>query len=368
MNVPFLDLRAQYHSLQSTLDTAWRNVVNESAFIRGRFVSDFEFEFARIIGAGHCIGVGNGTDALYIILKCLGIGSGDEVITAANSWISSAETIGQTGATAVFSDVEKDFFCMDPGQLEKRITSKTKAVVLVHLFGQAADIDSIKEICDRHKLFLVEDCAQAHLTEYKGRPVGTFGIAGAFSFYPGKNLGAYGDAGGIITNNDHLAEKMRMYANHGSLVKHEHVMEGINSRLDGLQAAVLSAKLPYLKDWNKRRNELAAGYNDLLAGIKKIILPKVRVDVYHTFHLYVIRCERRNELQTWLKENGIETQIHYPCPLPFLKAYEHQKNRREDFPVASEFRMQILSLPIYPEMEGAAQYYVCEKIREFYSK
>jgi dTDP-4-amino-4,6-dideoxygalactose transaminase len=368
MNVPFLDLRAQYHSLQSTLDRAWRNVVDESAFIRGRFVSDFESEFFKITEAKHCIGVGNGTDALYIILKCLGIGPGDEVITAANSWISSSETIGQTGASAVFADVEKDFFCMDPKQLEKRITSKTKAVIAVHLFGQAADIDSIKAICDKHELFLIEDCAQAHLTEYKGKPVGTFGVAGAFSFYPGKNLGAYGDAGGIITNNDQLAGKMRMYANHGSLVKHEHMIEGINSRLDGLQAAVLSAKLPYLKDWNKKRNDLASAYNDLLTGVQEIILPKVRANVYHTFHLYVIRCQQRNELQAWLKENGIETQIHYPYPLPFLKAYEHQENLRDDFPVASELQSQILSLPIYPEMERNAQYYVCEKIREFYSK
>jgi dTDP-4-amino-4,6-dideoxygalactose transaminase len=368
MNVPFLDLRAQYHSLQSTLDRAWRNVVDESAFIRGKFVSDFESEFSRITGAEHCIGVGNGTDALFIILKCLGIGAGDEVITPANSWISSSETIGQTGATAVFADVEKDFFCMDPAQLEKRITSKTKAVIAVHLFGQAADIDSIKAICDKHKLFMVEDCAQAHLTEYKGKVVGTFGDAAAFSFYPGKNLGAYGDAGGIIASNHKLAEKMRMYANHGSLVKHEHIIEGINSRLDGLQAAVLSAKLPYLKGWNRRRNELADNYRDLLTGVNEITLPEVRPGAHHTFHLYVIRCERRNELQAWLKESGIETQIHYPCPLPFLKAYGHQKNRREDFPVAAELQSQILSLPIYPEMERTAQYYVCEKIREFYSK
>jgi dTDP-4-amino-4,6-dideoxygalactose transaminase len=368
MNVPFLDLRAQYHALQSTLDRAWRNVVDESAFIRGKFVADFESEFSAITGAKHCIGVGNGTDALYIILKSLGIGAGDEVITPANSWISSSETIGQTGATPVFADVEKDFFCIDPRQIEKRITSKTKAVIAVHLFGQAADIDSIRTICDKYKLFLIEDCAQAHLTLYKGKSVGTFGVAGAFSFYPGKNLGAYGDAGGIITNNDQLAEKMRMYANHGSLVKHEHIIEGINSRLDGLQAAVLSAKLHYLKDWNKKRNELAGNYKDLLTGVKGITLPEIRPDVHHTFHLYVIRCERRNDLQAWLKENGIETQIHYPCPLPFLKAYEQQKNRRENFPVAAEFQSQILSLPIYPEMEKTAQVYVCEKIREFYCK
>ncbi|MCX6210187.1 MAG: DegT/DnrJ/EryC1/StrS family aminotransferase, partial [Bacteroidetes bacterium] len=249
MNIPFVDLKAQYQSIKPEMDAAIASVINETAFIGGKYVAAFEQNFAALYGVKHCISVANGTDSLYILMKMLNIGVGDEVITVANSWISSSETISQTGATPVFVDVCKDYYSIDETKFEAAITSKTKAVILVHLQGQMADIETIQNICDKHKIVLIEDCAQSHFSEQNGKRAGTIGIAGSFSFYPGKNLGAYGDAGCIITNNDALAEKCKMFANHGALKKHHHIIEGINSRLDGLQAAILNTKLPYILKW-----------------------------------------------------------------------------------------------------------------------
>jgi dTDP-4-amino-4,6-dideoxygalactose transaminase len=368
MNVPFLDLRKQYLSLKEPLDKAWRNVVEEAAFIKGKYVTEFESAFSKALAVKNCVGVANGTDAIYVILKSLGIGKGDEVITAANSWISSSETITQTGASCVFADVETGYYCIDPELLEEKISSRTKALIVVHLYGQSAEMEKISRICKKHNLFLIEDCAQSHFTMYKDQPAGTFGIAASFSFYPGKNLGAYGDAGAIISNDDRLAEKMRMYANHGALTKHRHVMEGINSRLDGLQAAILLAKLPRLKEWNAKRNKLAENYSRLLAGVNQLGLPKTRPQTYHSWHLYVIRLAKRDEMKEFLKEKGIETQIHYPAALPFLKAYDYLGHTPRDFPVASQFQSEILSLPMFPELENEQQEYVAGQIKNFYSK
>lgn len=368
MNVPFLNLKAQYNNHKLEIDKAIENVISETAFIKGKYVEIFEKELATACLVKHCIGVANGTDAIYIILKMLGIGIGDEVITVANTWISSSETITQVGARPVFVDIEQDYYCIDANKIEEKITSKTKAIVAVHLFGQANNIKQIKQICDKYNIFLIEDCAQSHFTEFEDQYAGTFGIASTFSFYPGKNLGAYGDAGAIITNDDILEKKMRMYAAHGALIKHQHQIEGINSRLDGLQAAILSAKLPYIKQWNESRRKHAELYTELLKDIEEVITPKVRVNSKHTFHLYVIRSKQRNQLQEFLKQQGIETQIHYPTPLPFMKAYSYLNYKPEDFPVADQYQHQILSLPMYPELTKEEIEFVVSNIRKFYKQ
>lgn len=367
MKVPFLDLKKQYLALKPQLDQAWQDVVSESSFIKGKHVEAFEKSFADRLGVKHCIGVANGTDALYIALQMLGVGQGHEVITVANSWISSSETISQAGARPVFADIEPDYYCMDPGQLEAHITAKTKAVVAVHLYGQSAAIGEIQKICDKHKLFLIEDCAQAHFSAYGNQAVGTFGVAATYSFYPGKNLGAYGDAGAIVTNEDDLARKMRMYANHGALIKHQHQMEGINSRLDGLQAAILNAKLPCLPEWNNKRRAHAEAYHRLLSGISQVAAPKERAGTKHSWHLYVIRARQRDALRQYLKEQGVETQIHYPTPLPLLPAYQHLGKSAKDYPVASAYQAEILSLPIYPEISSEEIEFVAGCIKKFYT-
>ena len=368
MNIPFLDLKAQYNSIKPEMDKAIEHVISETAFIKGKYVEAFEKEYAVSYDVKHCLSVANGTDALYIIMKMLGIGQGDEVITTACTWIASSETITQTGAKSVFVDIEPDLYCIDVSKIEEKITAKTKAIIAVHLYGQAADLTALKTICDKHKLFLIEDCAQSHFAEFDGKKVGTYGIAASFSFYPGKNLGAYGDAGAIITQDDELAKKFRMYANHGSLVKHAHEIEGINSRMDGLQAAILSAKLPHILDWNERRIENASYYTELLKGLDAVVCPKVRINSKHVFHVYALRVKNRTELQAFLKESGIETQIHYPVPLPFLKAYEYLLHKHSDFPVAAAYQSEILSLPMYPELKKEEIEYIASKIKAFYAK
>jgi len=301
-------------------------------------------------------------------MKMLGIGAGDEVITAANSWISSSETISQAGARPVFVDAHPEYYSMDESIFEKKITDKTKAVIAVHLQGQICEIDKIAAICRKNNIHLIEDCAQAHFAEYNGIRAGLRGIAGSFSFYPGKNLGAYGDAGCIITGDDVLAEKCRMYANHGSLKKHDHRMEGINSRLDGLQAAILSAKLPYVLDWTEKRIRVASWYQNHMNKLTGIVLPKLRPNSKHTYHLYVIRAKNRDGLKKYLKENLIETQIHYPGALPYLPAYQWLAHTPEDFPVALRLQVEILSLPIFPEMKEEMVQHIASHIRAFYKK
>ncbi len=365
MRVPFVDLKAQYNSIKSEIDAAIASVISETAFIGGSFVKTFENDFAAAYGVKHVISCANGTDSLYILMKMLGLGKGDEVITAANSWISSSETITQTGAKPVFVDVHPEYYSMDETKLEAKISAATKAVIAVHLQGQVCDIEKIKSICDKHGIALIEDCAQAHFSEFKGRKVGLFGIAGSFSFYPGKNLGAYGDAGCIITNDDALAEKCRMYAQHGALKKHHHVMEGINSRLDGLQAAILSVKLRHLSEWTSMRIEHAANYHKYLSDIKGICLPVQRTDTKHTWHLYVIRTKQRDKLAKWLADRGIETSIHYPTALPNLPAYQYLGHKPEDFPVASSLQDEILSLPMFPELTEETIVYISDAIKSF---
>lgn len=365
MHIPFVDLKTQYRSIKDDIDKAIQAVINETAFIGGSRVKAFEKAFADAYAVKHCISCANGTDAIYIVLKMLGIGAGDEVITTACSWISTSETIGQTGATPVFVDIEPGYFTLDPAKIEAAISPRTKAIIPVHLYGQMADIQAIRGIAEKHGLYLIEDCAQSHFSQYQGRNAGSFGIAGTFSFYPGKNLGAYGDAGAIVTNDDALAEKCRLYANHGALVKHQHQIEGINSRLDGLQAAILSVKLPYIQEWTAARIRNAATYDSLLGAIPGIYIPPVRPQSRHSFHLYVIRSERRDELAAFLKAKGIETAIHYPTPLPLLPAYQHLNYAKESIPVSAQYKDQILSLPMYPELTEQMISYVAESIAAF---
>jgi dTDP-4-amino-4,6-dideoxygalactose transaminase len=365
MRIPFVDLKVQYQSIKSEIDEAIASAIRETAFVGGPFVKNFENEFASAYGVKHVISCANGTDSLYILMKMLGIKQGDEVITAANSWISSSETISQTGAKPVFVDVHPEYYSMDETKLEEKISKNTKAVIAVHLQGQVCDIETIKAICDKHGVALIEDCAQSHFSELNGKKAGLFGLAGSFSFYPGKNLGAYGDAGCIITNDDALAEKCRMYAQHGALKKHQHIMEGINSRLDGLQASILSAKLRHLPDWTNKRIQHAATYHMHLAGIKGIQLPAQRIGTKHTWHLYVIRTKQRDRLSKWLADRGIETSVHYPTALPNLPAYKYLGHKPEDFPVASSLQNEILSLPMFAELTEESIVYISEAIKSF---
>lgn len=365
MNVPFVDLKIQYKSIKSEIDPAIQSVLDETAFIGGKYVEGFERAFAEKCGMKHCVSCANGTDAIYITLKALGIGPGDEVMTAANSFIATSEAISQTGARPVFVDIE-DYFHIDPSKIESRITKKTKAIIPVHLFGQPADVRAVRAICEKHRLHLVEDCAQSHFATFQGQKTGTFGVAGTFSFYPGKNLGAYGDGGAIVSNDDDFARNARLFANHGSLRKYVHEIEGINSRLDSLQAVVLQAKLGHIDDWNRARNSHALRYNTLLGGLDQVKCPRLRPETFHIFHLYVIRAERRDDLAAFLKTKGVSTGIHYPTALPLMPAYRHLGHRPSDFPVAYACQDEILSLPMYPELGDEQIVYVADAIKAFY--
>lgn len=368
MNIPFVDLKLQYESIKDDIDRAISKVIDDVNFIGGSEVRKFENEFAELFGIKNCISTANGTDALYIALRMLGIGEGDEVITTSHSWISTSETISQTGATPVFVDVEDKYFTIDPLQVEDKITSKTKAIIPVHIYGQPCDMKKIMEIAKSYSLFVIEDCAQSHLSLFNGQLIGSFGNVGTFSFYPGKNLGAYGDAGALISNDDELAKKMRMFSNHGALVKHNHIMEGINSRLDTLQAAILSVKLPHLKSWTMMRQDNARKYSTRLQGVGDIELPKVRPGGEHSYHLYVIKTSRRDELKKYLEAKNITTAIHYPTILPLLPAYKRHGYNIQDFPMSYRNQQQILSLPMFPELTDDQINKVVESIKDFFNQ
>lgn len=364
--VPFVDLGLQHQKIRHACNKRIAGLIEASAFVGGQEVSDFADRFSEKLGTRHCIPVGNGTDALYIALKMMDIGPGDEVITAANSWISSAEVITRTGAKPVFADVDPGHYCIDPDDLERKRTSRTRAVIPVHLFGQMADMERIMPWARKHGILVLEDSAQAHFSSLNGKMAGTLGDAGAFSFYPSKNLGAFGDAGAIVTDNSELAERCARFANHGGIQKNEHLFDGMNSRMDAIQAAVLNIKLEHIDEWNTQRMEAAAFYSGSLSGLDQLIVPAIRNNTSHTFHLYVILTQDRHSLRQHLDERGIATALHYPTMLPLLPAYEHLQHVGSDFPVSLSLQDRILSLPMFPGITREQQLRVVKAVREFY--
>jgi len=343
--IKFLDLKKQYEDIKEEIDEAIQNVITETAFVGGKYVSVFEKEFALYQEAEYCVGVGNGTDALEIAIESLDLPQGSEIIVPANSFIASSEAITRSGHKVVFCDCDKDNYTISISSIKSKITSNTKAIMAVHLYGHPCDMGEILSIANEHELKIIEDCAQAHGAEYKGKKVGSIGDIGTFSFYPGKNLGAYGDGGAITTNNEQLAKKCKMIANHGRIEKYNHEFEGRNSRLDGLQAAILSAKLKYLDIWTKARIDVADYYLENLNNVEGLVLPKREDWAKQVYHLFVIRTKRRDELQLYLKENGVSSGVHYPISLPKLKAYEYAGQEREAF-FANSSDSELLSLPI----------------------
>lgn len=346
--IKFLDLQQQDSALRPAIDAAIAEVLDTTAFVGGPFGEAFCRDFAAFQQAEHCIGVGNGTDALEIILQALDLPPGGEVLVPANSFIASAEAVTRSGLKVVFCDCDPDTYTLDLADAAQRVTSNTVAIMPVHLYGHPCDMDAVLALAQQHGLQLVEDCAQAHGAEYKGRKLGTFGSAGAFSFYPGKNLGAYGDGGAIVTNDPALAERCRMLANHGRVDKYNHRIEGRNSRLDGIQAAVLSIKLQQLAAWNERRRAVARQYLDALRDCG-LVLPQEKDWAKHVWHLFVVRSPQRDALQARLAEHGIQTGIHYPIALSQLAAYRYLQQDQENLRVHA-FAGELLSLPMGPHL------------------
>lgn len=363
--IPLIDLHAQYLSIKDELDAAIADVIENSAFIRGPHVDRFEANFASAMGVDKCISCANGTDALYIAMTALGVRPGDEVIVPAMSWISTSETVTQAGGHVVFCDIDPVSHTLDPEKLAEAIGPRTVGVIPVHLYGHPANMDRIMKVAEANGLWVLEDCAQAHLATYSGRTVGTFGAAGTFSFYPGKNLGAMGDAGAIVTNDPALAERMAKFARHGGLRKHDHQIEGVNSRLDGMQAAILNVKLGHLPGWTERRRALAARYGRQLAGVSGLTLPVEAEGTRHVWHIYQIRIEDRDRVAQALAEKGVGTGVNYPKALPFLPCYAGHGHVPEDFPIAHALGEQTLTLPLFPEMTEAQQDRIVKGLTEW---
>lgn len=363
MNIPFLDLKAQYQSLSGEITEALQQVLDSTAFSGGSFVARFEEQFASFCQTRHAIGVGSGTEALWLALLALGVGPGDEVITVPNTFIATAEAISLCGATPVFVDVDEQSYTMNPALLPAAITSRTKAIIPVHLYGQMADMDPILDIAAQHKIFVIEDACQAHGAEYKGKRAGSLGDAGCFSFYPGKNLGAYGEAGGVVTDNRKLAEKIKMLRDHGQSEKYYHEVVGVNSRMDGFQGAILSVKLKYLASWNYARIRNAETYCRLLADAGAIALPARMGYAHHVYHIFAVRVAERKKFIAGMAEKGIACGIHYPVPLHLQKAYAGLGLKRGSFPVAERCADEVVSLPMYPELTVEQITYVAEAVR-----
>ena len=351
-HIPLVGLFVQYQQIKPEVDLAIKKVINTSAFVGGDEVRAFEEEFASYCEVDHCVGVANGTDAIYLALRALGIGQGDEVITVSHTFIATAEGITLTGATPVFIDIKEDTLLMDPSLLEAAITPRTKAVIPVHLYGQTCEMDEILRVAREHKLKVVEDAAQAHGARWKGKRAGSMGDVGCFSFYPGKNLGAFGDAGGVVSNDKAITDRLRMIANHGSTTKYSHEVEGVNSRLDGLQAAILRIKLRRLDEWNAQRRKHASYYTEQLSN-SPLTPASVHSDAEPVWHLFVVRTNDRRGLQARLSEENIATGIHYPTPLHLQPAYEYLGVQPGTLPVTERIAQEIVSLPMYPELTTA---------------
>jgi dTDP-4-amino-4,6-dideoxygalactose transaminase len=366
MDIPFVDLKAQYRSIKSEILPAIDSILESSQYILGKAVGDFERRFAEAHGVKHCIGVGSGTDALHAILWAIGVKPGDEVITVSHTFIATAEAISLTGARPVFVDIDPVTYTMDPALLKRAITPRTKAILPVHLYGQPAPMDSIVEIADQAGIPVVEDACQSHLAKYGGKSVGQFGIAAAFSFYPGKNIGAYGEAGGVTTNDNGLAEKIRMLRDHGQAKKYFHMMVGHNYRMDGIQGAVLGVKLTHLPAWTEARRRHAAGYAKRLQGVGDLVLPAEAPAARHVYHLYVVQSGRRDALQSHLARKGIKTGLHYPVPLHLQEAYAALGYKKGDFPITEQIAERGLSLPMFPELSEEQLDHVANAIKEFF--
>jgi len=367
MNIPFADLKRQYNNIKGEVQSAVDALFTDFQFIgsiNNPHVKEFESNFCKYLGVNHVVGCANGTDAIEIALQVLGVKSGDEVILPAMSWFSTSETISSVGAIPVFVDVNSEDILINTSLIEAAITERTRAIIPVHLYGQAANMDEIMRIAKKHNLKVIEDCAQAHGATYNGKTVGTIGDMATFSFYPGKNLGAYGDAGAIVTNDPENARVAKLICQHGQTKKHTHEMEGRNSRLDGIHAAVLNVKLNHIVDWTNRRKEIAKKYRTGISN-EKITLLQSSPGSEDVYHLFVIKTKDREALSAYLKENGIGTSIHYPVALPFLKPYERLGNSVSDFRVAKEIQSEILSIPMFPEMTDEEVGYVIGFLNKF---
>jgi dTDP-4-amino-4,6-dideoxygalactose transaminase len=373
MQVPFLDLKIQYRSIKQEIDPAIQNILDNTAFVLGKAVADFEAEFAKAHGVKHCLAVSSGTDGNHLALWALGVKADDEVIIPANTFIATAWGATLCGAKPVFVDCEPDSYNIDPTKVEAAITSKTKAIVAVHLYGQPADLDPLREIAKRHKIYLVEDCAQSHFAEYKGKRVGGLSDTASFSFYPGKNLGAYGEGGAATTNNDDVALKFKMLRDHGAVQKYNHEMLGHNYRMEGIQGAVLGVKLKHLDNWTDGRRRAAKKYNEFLNNLSDITLPKEMPYSKHVYHLFVIKVneggsKRRDELAKYLNDNGVSTGLHYPIPLHLQPCFKDLGYKHGDFPISENIAECGLSLPMYPELSDEQIEYVSSMIKKFFSK
>jgi dTDP-4-amino-4,6-dideoxygalactose transaminase len=365
MNVPFLDFKAQLPKIRTEIEKRFSKIIDNTAFVCGKEVQEFEETFSKLHGAKYATGLSSGTDANHVTMLCSEIGNKDEVIVPVNTFIATAEAISHSGATPVFVDVEEKTFNIDVNKIEKKITPRTKAINVVHLFGQPADLQPIREIAENNNLFFIEDAAQAHLAEYYNKRVGGIGHIASWSFYPGKNLGAWGEAGAITTNNEEMYLKAKKMRDHGSGKKYYHDLIGHNYRMSEFQAAVLNVKMKHIGEWTEMRRKNAERYNALLDEMK-VITPSELEGVKHVYHLYVVRVKNRDKLQNFLKENGIGTGLHYPIPLHLTQAYAHLGYKKGDFPVAEKLANEILSLPMYPELTKEQIEYVCEKIKAFY--
>ncbi len=368
MIVPFVDLSRQHQKLRREIDEAIKRVIDSSWFVLGKEVEDFEAEFSRYLGVKYCYGVGSGTDALRLALLSLDVGAGDEVLIPANTFISAALETSFIGAKPVLVDIEDSTYNIDPEKMAKKINSRTKVVILTHLYGQPGRVKEVLSLARKHNLKVIEDACQAHGAEYKGKRVGNFGEVACFSFYPAKNLGALGDGGAVVCQSAKIAQKLRLLRNYGENKKYYYCLKGFNSRLDPLQAAVLRAKLKYLDDSNGKRIAAANLYRQKLTKVKEVVLPKELEESKPVYHLFVIRSKKRNQLVKYLGDNGIKTQIHYPVPIHWQKSFDDLGYKKGDFPVTEECSRQIISLPMFPELTKEEINYVCENISDFFEK
>jgi len=364
MNIPLVDLKANYISIKDKIDNAIQEVIDNTSFIMGKYLKNFEGNYAKFCKAEHAVGCSSGTTAVHLALLVAGLNKGDEVITVPNTFIATTECISYVDGKIKFVDVEADTALINIDKLERSITSKTKAIVVVHLYGQMPDMKRIREIADDHDIFLIEDAAQAHAAEWNGHQPGYYGDIATYSFFPAKNLGCFGDGGGVVTNNDEIAEKIHLLVNHGRSKKYEHLIEGYNYRLDPLQAAILNAKLPYLPKWTDQRRTHAKFYNDHLPGA--VHVPVEAENAKHVYYMYEIRTKKRDELMQYLKEKGIHCGVHYPIPLHLQPAYKELGFKRGSYPVSEILAKEILSIPIYPELTEEQCTYVVDNIKQFF--